>query len=141
MATDNLYRSIHGKLRRIYVKRVHPAPVPPWRLGNFQCIVTCRRQKSRFPNTERAFRNGRRIPDHSFTLERRISERGISVEVLIYRGEDDAGWLLEVVDHAGGSTVWNEPFASDRAALDEALQTIAREGISSFAEDEPQTLH
>ncbi len=74
-------------------------------------------------------------------LERRISERGISVEVLIYRGEDDAGWLLEVVDHAGGSTVWNGAFASDQAALDEALRTIAREGISSFAEDEPQTLH
>ena len=74
-------------------------------------------------------------------LERRVSERGVSVEVLIYRGEDDAGWLLEVVDHAGGSTVWNEPFASDRAALDEALRTIAREGISSFAKAEPQTLH
>ncbi len=74
-------------------------------------------------------------------LERRISEGGISVEVLIYRGEDGAGWHLEVVDHAGGSTVWNEPFASDRAALDEALRTIAREGISSFAEDEPHTLH
>ena len=74
-------------------------------------------------------------------LERRISERGITVEVLIYRGEDVAGWLLEVVDHAGGSTIWNEPFVSDQAALDEALQTIAREGISSFAQDEPRTLH
>ncbi len=59
-------------------------------------------------------------------LERRISERGISVEVLIYRGEDDAGWLLEVVDHAGGSTVWNGAFVSDRAALDAALRTITR---------------
>ena len=38
-------------------------------------------------------------------LERRISERGISVEVLIYRGEDDDGWLLEVFHQAGGSTV------------------------------------
>ena len=74
-------------------------------------------------------------------LERRITERGVSIEVLIYRGEDDAGWILEVVDHAGGSTVWDEAFGSDRAALDEALRTIAREGISSFAEDEPQTLH
>ena len=41
-------------------------------------------------------------------LERRISERGISIEVLIYHGEDDAGWILEVVDHTGGSTVWDE---------------------------------
>ena len=74
-------------------------------------------------------------------LERRISERGVSVEVLIYRGEDDAGWILEVVDHTGGSTVWNEAFASDRAALDEALRTIGREGISCFAEDTPEPLH
>jgi hypothetical protein len=32
-------------------------------------------------------------------------------------------------------------FASDRAAPDKALRIITREGISSFAEDEPRTLH
>jgi hypothetical protein len=74
-------------------------------------------------------------------LERRISEDGISVDVLIYRGKDDEGWILEVVDHAGGSTVWDEAFMSDQAALEEALRTIEREGISCFAEDEPQPLH
>ncbi len=74
-------------------------------------------------------------------LERRISERGVSVEVLIYRGVADAGWILEVVDHTGGSTVWDGIFATDRAALEEALRTIEREGISCFAEDEPHTLH
>ena len=74
-------------------------------------------------------------------LERRVSERGVSVEVLIYRGADDAGWILEVVDHAGGSTVWDEVFATDRAALEEALRTVEREGISCFAEDTPQPLH
>jgi hypothetical protein len=42
-------------------------------------------------------------------LERRITERGVSVEVLIYRGEDDAGWILEVVDHTGGSTSGTKP--------------------------------
>ena len=74
-------------------------------------------------------------------LERRITERGVSVEVMIYRGEDDAGWILEVVDHTGGSTVWDEAFATDPAALDEALRTIEREGISCFAEDTPEPLH
>ncbi len=74
-------------------------------------------------------------------LERRISERGVSVEVPIYRGEDGAGWIFEVVDHTGGATVWDEASASDRAALDEALRTIEREGISCFAEDTPQPLH
>jgi len=73
-------------------------------------------------------------------LERRISERGISIEVLIYHGEDDAGWILEVVDRTGGSTVWDEAFVSDRAALDEALRTVEREGISCFSEDRPQAL-
>jgi hypothetical protein len=29
----------------------------------------------------------------------------LSVEVLIYRREDNAGWILEVVDHTGESTV------------------------------------
>ncbi len=51
-------------------------------------------------------------------LERRITERGVSVEVMIYRGEGDAGWILEVVDHTGGSTVWDDAFASDQAALE-----------------------
>jgi uncharacterized protein len=74
-------------------------------------------------------------------LERRISDRGISIEVLIYRGEDDAGWILEVVDHTGGSTVWDETFVSDQAALHEALRTIESEGIWCFAEDKPQVLH
>ena len=74
-------------------------------------------------------------------LERRISDRGISIEVLIYRGEDASGWILEVVDHTGGSTVWDEAFVSDRAALDQALRTIESEGTSCFVEDRPQALH
>ncbi len=74
-------------------------------------------------------------------LERRISEDGIAMEVLIYRGEADEGWILEVVDHAGGSTVWEEAFPTDQAALDEVLETIRREGIGCFAQDEPDTLH
>ncbi len=74
-------------------------------------------------------------------MERRISEHGISIEALIYRGKDDAGWILEVVDHEGGSTVRDEAFGSDRAALDEALGTIEREGISCFAEEKPRPLH
>ncbi len=74
-------------------------------------------------------------------LGRRISERGVSVEVPIHRGEDGAGWVLEVVDHTGGATVWDDAFPTDRAALEEALRTIEREGISCFAEDTPQPLH
>ena len=74
-------------------------------------------------------------------LERRITRDGVSVDLHIYRGEDEAGWLLEIVDHLGGSTVWNDTFPSDEAALAEAMETIERDGIASFAEDRPSLLH
>lgn len=74
-------------------------------------------------------------------LERRIARDGVSVEIHIYRGEDEPGWLLEIVDHLGGSTVWDDTFPSDQAALAEALQAIDRDGIASFAENRPSLLH
>lgn len=54
-----------------------------------------------------------------------------SVKVDIYRG-DRGGWILEVVDEFGNSTVWDDEFASDAAALDEAKATIRDEGIDSL---------
>jgi hypothetical protein len=39
------------------------------------------------------------------------------------------GWLLEVVDEFATSTVWGDSFATDSAALAEALKTIDIEGI------------
>ena len=33
---------------------------------------------------------------------------GITVEVHIYRGEEDASWVLEVVDQANNSFVWDD---------------------------------
>ena len=74
-------------------------------------------------------------------LERRVTRDGVTVDVQIYRGEDETGWLLEIVDHLGGSTVWNETFPSDEAALAEAMETIEQDGIASFAEDRPSLLH
>ena len=40
--------------------------------------------------------------------------------------------MLEIVDKFGNSTVWEEEFATDEAALGEALQAIQNEGISAF---------
>ncbi len=74
-------------------------------------------------------------------LQRRVKRSGISVEVMIYRGEQDKGWILEVVDHLGGSTVWDDLFPTDQAALDEALATIEAEGNSSFAADHVRRVH
>jgi uncharacterized protein YecA (UPF0149 family) len=73
------------------------------------------------------------VIEHS-SFERTITRDGSSVRIFIYRGREDAGWILEIEDELGGSTVWDDLFDSDRAALDEALQAIEQDGIHSFAE-------
>lgn len=69
-------------------------------------------------------------PEHS-PLGQSLTRDGKTVRVEIYE-DGEGGWLLEVVDEYGNSTVWDEPFHSDRAALDEALKTIDEEGIDSL---------
>lgn len=54
-----------------------------------------------------------------------------TVKVDIYRG-DTGGWILEVVDEFGNSTVWDDEFDTDAAALDEAKATIRDDGIDSL---------
>ena len=49
-------------------------------------------------------------------LCQKVSRDGITVEVLIYRGKDDSGWMLEVVDQDGGSTFWDDLFPTDEEA-------------------------
>lgn len=65
-------------------------------------------------------------------LERTISEGDWSVRILIYRQETDEGWLLELEGADGGSTLWEDFFPTDKAALDEALDAIETEGLTSF---------
>jgi len=66
-------------------------------------------------------------------LCRSVTEDGVTVNICIYRGPGDPGWLLEIEDHLGGSTVWDGVFDTDQQALDEALETIEQDGIESFA--------
>ncbi len=69
-------------------------------------------------------------PTHS-PLAQSVTRDGKTVRVDIY--DDGAGgWLLEVVDQHWNSTVWDEPFSTDREALAEALRTINEEGIDSL---------
>ncbi len=65
-------------------------------------------------------------------LCQKVSRDGMTVEVLIYRGKGDSGWMLEVVDQEGGSTVWDDLFPTEEEALAEALNTIETEGIACF---------
>jgi uncharacterized protein len=66
------------------------------------------------------------------SLSRIVEENGERVEIAIYRLED-TDWSLEIIAD-GASTVWEEPFESEQAALDEALSAIKDEGIASFFE-------
>jgi hypothetical protein len=63
-------------------------------------------------------------------LSRKITREGATIEVLIYRGVHEAEWVLEVVDHLGGATVWKETFLTEQDALNEVFQTIASGGLS-----------
>ena len=68
-------------------------------------------------------------------LSRSVEQNGDRVEIAIYRLEDEVmEWSLEIVASNGCSTVWEEPFDSDEAALAEALSAIKDEGIKSFLE-------
>lgn len=71
-------------------------------------------------------------------LSRKFSRDGITVEILIYRGADETEWILEVVDHEDASTVWEDRFATEADALNEAFQAIATDGIASFVRDREQ---
>jgi hypothetical protein len=74
-------------------------------------------------------------------LSRKFSREGITVEILIYRGADETEWTLEVVDHEGASTVWEDSFATEADALNEVFQAIAADGIDSFVHNRERKLH
>lgn len=75
-------------------------------------------------------------------LCRRIRRKRSSVRVHIYRLEHESDWTLEVEDQEGGSTVWDDKFDTDDAALEEAMKVIETEGIETFLVDQNKpTLH
>jgi uncharacterized protein len=64
-------------------------------------------------------------------LQQTYSADGHSLRIQIYRSADSL-WILEVVDEGGTSTVWDDPFETDKAALEAAFLAIEEEGIASF---------
>jgi hypothetical protein len=74
-------------------------------------------------------------------LCREISGDGTRIQVDIYRGEDESGWILEVIDEENASTIWDEPFDSDREALDTVMKVIEKDGIKSFLEGDSEVMH
>ncbi len=65
-------------------------------------------------------------------LSRSVTQDGVTVRLFICRLEYEAEWTLEVVNSAGTSIVWDQPFSSDDAADEEFLRTVNEEGMAAF---------
>lgn len=73
-------------------------------------------------------------------LCRDITIDGKTVRIEIYE-DGEGGWLLEIVDEYFNSTVWSDSFDTEEEALQEALDTIEKEGIDSLIGTETKVLH
>ncbi len=67
------------------------------------------------------------VPKES-PLSQAVERDGRSVQADIY-ADGKGGWLLEVIDEFGNSSVWDKSFETDEDALNEAMETIREEGI------------
>ena len=65
-------------------------------------------------------------------LSQELSSDGQTVRVEIFRLEGETSWILEVVDQFSNSTVWDDRFEQDSAALAEVKSAILAEGISAL---------
>ena len=82
---------------------------------------------------------GKVMPDPEIVMSplcREIIEDGTKIQVDIYRGENESGWILEVIDEENASTIWDEPFDTDQEALNTVLTVIKLDGIRSFLDGE-----
>ncbi len=67
-------------------------------------------------------------------LSQKATGHNKDYDIDIYRG-DHGGWILEVIDESGTSTVWDDEFDTDQAALDEALASIKRGDIEEGSDN------
>jgi len=61
-------------------------------------------------------------------LCRSFEHEGSEYKIEIYEADRPSAWLLEVLHESGTSTVWDDVFEDDKAALDEAILAI-QEGL------------
>ena len=64
-------------------------------------------------------------------LSTSVSIDGHPLRVEIYGTEPDK-WILEVVDEENASTVWDDAFESDQAALEEFHRFINKHGVAGI---------
>ena len=65
-----------------------------------------------------------------------VSKDDITVEVFIYRLENESKWSLEVVNDAFTSIVWDDLFDSDEDAYAEFQQTVEEKGMRAFLDNQ-----
>ncbi|HEY9035782.1 MAG TPA: hypothetical protein VIM96_03630 [Pseudomonadales bacterium] len=65
-------------------------------------------------------------------LSQELSSGGRTVKVEIYRLEEESEWVLEIEDEFNNSTVWDQTFQTESAALTEAKKSILSEGVKNF---------
>jgi hypothetical protein len=70
-----------------------------------------------------------------------FSKDGITVDVRIYRLEDEPKWLLEVVNEDGSSIVWDDLFDTDDEAFMAFEEAVEEDGMTTFLDDDVPTLH
>ena len=67
---------------------------------------------------------------------REIDKDGYKVTIEVYKTDQKGGgWILEIVDDEGNSTVWDSQFPSSKEAMDAGIKAIDEEGIQSFIGD------
>ncbi|MCB8837025.1 hypothetical protein [Aurantimonas sp. VKM B-3413] len=71
-----------------------------------------------------------------------VTDHGLTVTVNIFRFADSGdGWILEVVDSANTSTVWEDEFATDEEAFAEFKRAVEAEGILEFISAPKRDMH
>lgn len=69
-------------------------------------------------------------------LSQTVTVDGVTVQVRIFKLEEDDGWTLEVTNESGTSTVWEDPFPTDADAFEAFQRAVEAEGIETFLDDE-----
>ena len=59
---------------------------------------------------------------------------GQEIRIEIFKLDREQTWTLELIDQAGTSVVWDDQFANEQDALDEAKRNLKEEGLSLFRE-------
>ena len=88
------------------------------------------------------------MTDHPDIIRSPLSETytdgEITVRVEIYKLDGTDGWTLEIIDETGGSTVWEENFATDAEAMAEFVDGVEQLGLAKLIDpdqDDLATVH